>query len=89
MLTNTETRKMIRHMKACGIKYVDLYEKSGIGKMKFDSFFYHYCNMKYKYLILLLGYIAAEYPHFLEEYEDYTDYWPLIEHEWFREVANE
>ena len=85
MLTNNETRRMIRHMKACGVNYIDLYERSGIGKSIFESFFYHYCNMKYKYLILLLGYISFEYPYFLEEIGDDTDYWPLIENEWFKE----
>ncbi len=85
MLTNNETRRMIKHMKECGVTYTDLYERSGIGKEVFQNFFYHYCNMKYKYLILLLGYISFEYPQFLEEIGDDTDYWSLIENEWFKE----
>jgi hypothetical protein len=83
MLTNAETRELIKKMKDCGIKPIEIRRESGIDESKFHSFLYSNCKLEFKYLILVLGYIEYAYPWFLEELDDETNYGQVIEAIWF------
>ena len=83
MLTNAETRELIKKMKDCGIKTMEIRRESGIEESKFNNFLYSNCKLEFKYLILVLGYIECAYPWFLEELDDETNYGQVIEAIWF------
>lgn len=79
MLTNNQTREVIRKMYDCGIKIITIKEECGIDHQKFDNFLYRNGKLDFKNLIVLLAYVEFAFPWFLEELEDTTNYGSILE----------
>ena len=82
MLTNEETRTIVKKMHSCGIKYVQLADNSGIDRKQMYSFVTYGNNLPFDVLILLLLEIQLCYPYFLKEVDDNTDYIPIVLKRW-------
>lgn len=83
MLTNKETRDIVKKMRACGITYAQLADNSGIERRQIYSFVSNGWNLPFELLILILLEIQLNYPYFLKEVNDDTDYIPIVLKKWF------